>query len=269
MWVENRLFWIDGQRRYIVFSEGWRTVGRIRLENPMDDLTAPPRFAHRERRQAFTLIEMLLVLGIMAVLAAFTLPAVMSLAGSQSVATGTRQVADLLVLSRAEAIARHTLTRFAVVTKWPGDQERAFRQMSIWYWDQRTEDFIQLRDWESLPDGVVFESEMPAYLNDSSYAKKDGTAIRGDYVLSNADSALTLHLQKKDVDMNYVEFIPTGAARLSGGTMQSSIFVLAEGYRPSPGKDPIVYTGGDSSRPKNWSQINVESLTGRVQIYRP
>lgn len=228
-----------------------------------------PALASLQGRKAFTLVEMLMAMAVIVVLSALTLPAVMNIAEAQSLSVGTRMVSDMLILARSEAIAKHTLTRFTVVTTWPGNEEAAYRRMGIWYWDMVEEDFLPMTGWETLPDGILFEPDMPEYPRHAAYALKDPASLRGDYVLTSEDSKFTRRLQKKDVELQYVEFIATGAARLSGGTSQSSLFVITKGFQESPGKGPIVYTDGEPGRPKNWSQINLENLTGRVQIRRP
>jgi type II secretory pathway pseudopilin PulG len=218
-------------------------------------------------------MEILVVLAIMAILIALTVPTLTSLMGSTSLATGTRQVSNFLTLARTEAIAKHTVTRFVIVTKASETEDVAYRRYGIWSWNPELEEFRPASSWEELPLDAVFEPMEPTYIRDSLYAKDDASSIRGDYFLK--DSPLfTSTTGGEEFTMQYLEFTPSGAARMDGGTERQIMLVVTGGVIP-PGEDgeegesSIIYKNAEEGRPQNWAQINVDSLTGRVRIYRP
>ena len=251
--------------------------------------------------QAFTLIELLVVMAIVGILLAAAIPAIQGLTGSTALSIATRQVSNLVTLARTEAIARNTLTRLAIAREWPDDPELSCRKVSIWAWDRsatagsagsarsssvtgggrmnstsrgsETEGaFVMVSDWETLPSGVAFETISPMYIKDTSYAYDDPSSVRVDHFLSD-DGSDNLFSSKiyggLTVDMDYFEFRPNGAARLPGGNERAIGFVLTEGFRPDGADSELVYTNQNDGAPRNWAQINISNLTGRVKIYRP
>ena len=68
---------------------------------------------------AFTLLELLIVMGIIVIVLGFTIPVVTGLSKSNNLNSGARLVANLLTIARSEAINRRALIRFEVATTWP------------------------------------------------------------------------------------------------------------------------------------------------------
>lgn len=221
-------------------------------------------------RLGFTLIEIMAVMVIIGTVAVFTIPSIYSLLSTTELNAGSRDLSNHLVLARSEAITRQTLTRFVVATGWT-ETEGILRRYSIWRWNPETSEFDQVTKWYRLPEGVIFEPERPAYLNRSAYAKNDATTVAGEFALSQEEASFQTQVDGYPVETRFVEFLPTGAARIPGGTSKNIIFSLVEGYlEAGPSGLNLVRThtgpGGDSA---NWAQINLETLTGRVRIYRP
>jgi prepilin-type N-terminal cleavage/methylation domain-containing protein len=225
----------------------------------------------------FTLMELLVVLAVMAILIALTVPTLVGLSGSTSLSTGTRQVSNYLTLARTEAIAKHTVTRFVVVTKASETEEVAYRRYGIWVWvpeEERGEDgreFRPLSSWQELPLGAVFEPKDPVYIRDALYAEDDASSIRGDYFLEKSP-LFTAETGGEEFTMQYMEFTPSGAARMTGGAARNIMLVVTGGVIPpgsEEGESSILYKNAEEGVPKNWAQMNVDSLTGRVRIYRP
>lgn len=216
-------------------------------------------------------MEILVVLAVIAILIALTVPTLSSLSGATSLSTGTRQVSNLLTLARTEAIKLHTVTRFVVVTEASKTEEVAYRRYGIWAWNPELEEFRPLSSWEELPLDAVFEPIEPTYIRQSLYAKDDATSVRGDYVLDEERMFIS-DTGGEDFTMQYVEFLPSGAARIQDGTERNIMLVVTGGII-APGDEgdlpSIVYKNADDGKPNNWSQINIDTLTGRVRIYRP
>ena len=219
--------------------------------------------------RGFSLVELLAVVAMMSLLLGLTVPAVRSISGS-SLNVGVRKVADLLNLARSEAIARHSVVRFAVVTDWPGKPEAALRKASLWNWDPELEQFVPLSDWEELPEGLTFESYLPEYIKRADYASADGSTVRGDSVLDPGFSQaaeFTIPSPDGTITARFVEFLPSGNAKIPGGNARRAIFVTVPGFTSENGE--LTYTVASDGVPTTWAQVNLDTLTGRVQVLQP
>jgi prepilin-type N-terminal cleavage/methylation domain-containing protein len=228
-------------------------------------------YSRPDRVGAFTLIELLVVIAVIAILLALTIPTLTGLSGSTALATGTRQVSNYLTLARTEAIAKHTVTRFVIVTKATQTPDVAYRRYAIWAWNPELEEFRPLSSWQELPLEAVFEPNEPEYVLGSLYAEDDAASVRGDYFLSKSPT-FTAETGGEEFTMQYMEFTPSGAARMKGGAARNIMLVVTGGVIPpgsEEGESSILYKNAEEGVPKNWAQMNVDSLTGRVRIYRP
>tara|TARA_R110002096_G_scaffold122929_8_gene266134 strand:- start:826 stop:1476 length:651 start_codon:yes stop_codon:yes gene_type:complete len=195
--------------------------------------------------------------------------------GSQTLNSATRELANYLIMARAEAVRHQTITQIRFVTDESdavADSGEALRSFSIWSLEDSDGPIYKpLTGWRDLPEGVILEPSFPDYVRSSSYAQNDGTTIRGDYVLKPEGTAKTVEKAGKEVPYRHIEFLPTGSARIPSGESNQSIVVVVEGYLAPSGNvvrtAPKVETGSDVVA--NWSQINIANLTGNVRIYRP
>lgn len=217
----------------------------------------------------FTLFEVLMVISIVSLIAGFTVPALRS-TSSQNLHSGARLVAGWLNVARSEAIARHTIVRFAVAREWPGKTGANLRKVSLWAWDAELESFWQISPWQELPPGLVIEPEIPAYVRGALYATNDPSATRGDCVLGE-DYASTAGFETgpsdQPVEVRFVEFTAAGNARVPGSTERQAIFVVTPGSADADGV--VTHTTNAGGHAANWAQINIDKLTGRVRVYEP
>jgi prepilin-type N-terminal cleavage/methylation domain-containing protein len=224
----------------------------------------------------FTLMELLVVLAVMAILIALTVPTLVGLTGSNSLSTGTRQVSNYLTLARTEAIAKHTVTRFVIVTKASQTADVSYRRYGIWSWNPELEEFRPASSWQELPLNAVFEPKEPMYVRESLYAEDDASSVIGNYFLDNSP-VFTAETGGEEFTMQYMEFTPSGAARVKGGDDERNIMLVVTGGVIPLGEEgsgeeataSIVYKNAEDGKPNNWAQMNIDSLTGRVRIYRP
>lgn len=222
------------------------------------------------RRSGFSFIELLSVVALLAMVTGFATPALQALTGAGTLNSGVQSFAGALNLARSEAIARHTVVRFAVVKDWPGNPEASFRRFSLWAWDAEAQHFFQFSEWSDLPTGVVLEPTLPDYVKTATYAGEDASSVRGDAVLDSdvlEDAEFTDGPESEPVTMRYVEFLPSGTARVTGGKSRSAIFVATPGRLMPSGE--VAHAAQDGGRPKNWAQINLDTLTGRTRVYQP
>lgn len=221
-------------------------------------------------RRGFSLIEMLAVMMIMTILGGLTVPALKGFTGSDALSTGARKFAGLLNVARSEAIARHTLVRLVIAQDWSGQTDANHRKISLWAWDNEVEKYLPLTQWEALPMGVIVEGGLPSYIQGAAYAQADAAAVRGDSIFDPQfaqSAAFDAGIGAESITTRFVEFSPTGTARVPGGTGRQAIFVTTQGYLGPDGS--LVYTDRLGARPANWAQVNVDTLTGRVRVYQP
>jgi hypothetical protein len=203
---------------------------------------------------------------IIGILIALAIPAIRGLGSSTGFSTGGRQISSALTHARSSSIGKRTVIRFGIVTDWQGKPEAAYKKYSTWQWDRDEEDFVQNGSWETLPNGLVFEPEKPDYLKNAAYASKDGSSIRGDFVPDSGQKEFETKSGKEIVRVAYLEFTPSGGARVEDGDFRNILMTLAQGYVE---QGNIVYTQQKNGKPTNWAQFNIDTLTGRVRIYRP
>ena len=230
-------------------------------------------FLNRDRRSlsrsGFSLIEILAVMVLAMILLVVAGPSVYSMLNAHGLSGGIRDVSNHLVRARSEAIAQHTLTRLVVAKTWP-EEGGGFSHYSIWRWNSEHSKFYRTSEWSSLPEGIVFEPELPPYILKSDYAANDATSVHGEYVMNQEEASEEVMAFNGDlVAAQFVEFLPNGSARIPGGTEKKVIFVIVEGEPSSIGGNQIKRRAPQGEDPRNWAQVNLDTLTGRVRIYRP
>ncbi len=237
----------------------------------------PPSTSSRRtlvRAEGFTLVEMLAVMGIIALLTALVVPAVTSLNKSNALNNAGRLFTDLLSSARSEAIARRTVVRLEMATTWP-DPTFNYRKMALTAATLNAAGtaytYRQIGKWETLDDGVVFEIHDPlanAPADSSVYLFNAGSGVP----LGDAGS---LTFAGTTVPTVYVAFSATGA--LIEQQPPSSLPVpirarVVEGVLGAA--TAITYThrasGSTSGYPaSNWLDVRVNDLIGRIEVGRP
>jgi prepilin-type N-terminal cleavage/methylation domain-containing protein len=227
---------------------------------------------HRQARRhaAFSLIELMSVVTIITIIAGVSVPAFKGVTGANALETGAAKFSGLLTLARSEAIAQHTIVRFVIATDWSGKETDAnYRRMSLWAWRDDTARYEQFTPWEELPVGIIVERELPAYVQASTYASADASTVRGSCVLDelSTSAAFSMDTNQGQIAGRFIEFLPSGGARIPDSSERRAIFIATQGYANPGGR--LTYTSQSNGRPTNWAQVNVDTLTGRVHVYRP
>jgi prepilin-type N-terminal cleavage/methylation domain-containing protein len=103
----------------------------------------------------FSLLELMVVVAILVLIAALTIPALTALSGSHGLSTGGRIVSNLLTVARSEAINRRASVRFEVATSWPADPTQVYRKIALVQHDSVSNTDTQITGWQTLPNGVL------------------------------------------------------------------------------------------------------------------
>ncbi|MDF1739078.1 MAG: prepilin-type N-terminal cleavage/methylation domain-containing protein [Verrucomicrobiales bacterium] len=211
----------------------------------------------RVRREAFSLMELLVVLTVVGLLSALATPSLLTLKSSSLSAAGM-EFSGFLNLCRSKAIAERTSIRVAIVTR-TADADDAYRKYAGWEWDKTTDSYIQYSEWRFLPVSAVFENQVPGYVARSGYAQSEKSVIEGDYVMADGfqNEAEVISSDGQTLRIQYLTFSPSGRAYIEGGEKRNLIFVIRESL------------AGEAQSVDNWIQFTVDTLTGRARIFRP
>ena len=120
--------------------------------------------APHSKRSAFTLVELLVVIGIMATLLVLVVPSFTGLGRGQSMRSAVTQLRSTLSLARQWAITRNEKTYVIFPDDGSYNPARnaalALRSYAVW-----AEKSGYISDWRYLPPGVIFDSSEPAANN--------------------------------------------------------------------------------------------------------
>ena len=207
--------------------------------------------------RAYSLIEIMTVLAVLGLLFGLAMMATVVLTAT-SLTASTRNFADFLNLCRSQAIANHTAVRVGIVIDSSGNPNAEFRQYAAWKWNQRSREFEQMTRWNVLPEDVIFDRVFPPHLLQSFHAERDASSVRGDFVLAGEKNQFDAEdANGRFIRLAFLQFKPSGRVEAPGAELRNLILVL----RPNQ---------PDTKQPAgNWSQINLDTLTGRYRVYRP
>lgn len=220
------------------------------------------------------MVEMLAVMGIIALLSALVVPAITSLNKSNALNDSGRLFISLLSNARSEAITRRTVVRLEVATTWP-DPAFNYRKMTLTAATLNSAGtaytYQQIGKWETLDDGVVFEVHDPlpnAPTDGSMYLFSAGNSAP----LGDTDSRTFGGMDVKPV---YVAFSSTGALVEQQPPSGLPVSIRARVVEGVLGASPTVtYTrradGAAGTYPAaNWLDVRINNLVGRIEVGRP
>ena len=153
----------------------YQPLSDLRIFKPLhiQTLRSSSKFTESERRRAaFTLVELLAVVGIMGLLAAVAVPALKGLTGSGGRKQALSQVMGALEIARNTAISIGTNTAVIFPDLNFGSQPYRYRSMAVISWDTTNSTNgtnSMLGSWITLPQGVVLHdtqiNQLPALTN--------------------------------------------------------------------------------------------------------
>ena len=105
---------------------------------------------------------------------------------------------------------------------------------------------------------MFFSVELPQKTQEADYARKEPASIRGDYILDRKAESFQHFstVSKEKRKLHFLDFSPSGRANVPWGEERNLIVAIHSG-------------SFDIEKTANWVQFTVDTLTGRVRVYRP
>lgn len=178
----------------------------------------------------FTLVELLVVIGIMAILIAFALPSFVGIGRGSKMNAGLLQVRSTLTLARQWALTHREVT-YVLFPQMTNNADKANRAIAVY-----GQNSGYVSQWMYLPDGVIFVPGL-------------GDVFKNGYTNSSlSDATLT-------GGVSSLRFKIDGT---TGGADAINVY-LAEGW---------MTAGSPVSKPNTWTnELEVNGLTG-IARYR-
>lgn len=211
------------------------------------------------RRKGFTLVELLVVMGIMAILVMVAGPMFNGLTRSSGMKGATMQLSTTLSMARQWAIT-HRVKTYVVFPSTDGTNKsfssRAYRAYNVMAYDEINRTNAFLRDWAFLPQGFIFANENLANDKDNIFKDWPSKANRANGV-PYPDNNSTID------NVPAIAFRPDGSTTGAGDIYRQPQLFITEGLRNDS-------TGDWGSKPEAVTNIvQVSSTVGQIKTLKP
>jgi len=209
--------------------------------------------------RAFTLIELLTVVSIIAVMLAASVPAMNSISKSSGRKAAVSNVMNALEQARALAIRDGEATYVVFMTDASAPDTYRYKAYAVFEDTNTTSNAtqVQVTKWYQLPSGVSFSN---AVLNSSNTSVNNLLVQNPTF---QASKTFTFTPGGKSPACPYVQFDTTGAVEspTAGGPFS---IVLFEGFVSTSGLETMT-SASKNGQALATEQVNIQKYTGRVQ----
>ncbi len=210
------------------------------------------------KTRGFALLELLVVVVIMSMVMAISMPAIKGLAGAGRLTGAGSLMENLFTVARQTSISKNTYTAVIVLTD-TTQKESAYRAFAILELDRADDgsaatsaNWKQTCPWQILPQGIIVDNNVNATTFFSALPTNFSTITP------------TLIFQGKtyapDSGYAYQIFLPSG--RLSAAPSPCSISLTQGFYNAA---SPTYTTGSNT----NYFNLTFNDATGQTKISRP
>lgn len=210
------------------------------------------------RRDAFTLIELMVVIGIIALMLVALIPAVSSLSKSGGRKAAIGNLAILIEQARSLALADARNTYIAFVAALPSSASQAvvadysYRAYAVFEDDANGNPHaIQTTKWQRLPTGISFRNQ----------PEPTGPGTSLTTATNPATSTFPFALANGNITCPYLEFDSVGSV-VQPNSAAPMRLVIFEGYVRGGSEVP---TGRDSSHEPIRDEISIGRFNGRAE----
>ncbi len=216
-----------------------------------------PFFHRRSAAPAFSLVELLVVMAVVALLLGIAGMAFNNFGRSTSLAAAGNRVAAILEQARQHATSQGAMTAVAIATDSASqDRNQAFVVLAARPRNDggalTAADWKQVSKWEVLPEGIIVDS--------GSSFTESGTKL-----IPSLPSQLPERAGERADSFRYVIFQPSGA--VLGGAAAG--LRLVEGSWAGGSGSPTYTRPGPDGTPENYYKLALIAATGRLKVDRP
>lgn len=190
--------------------------------------------------KAFSIIELLVVVAILAIMVTLSVPAISSITQGNGVSRAGQTIGDMIILGRQEAVAKNRDVEVRIVEV-PSSQSGGGELAAIQLWELTESTAKPLSKVGRLPDGIAVSAKSAL----SPLLKSDNSVASGSTNFGSLG------------DCAYFGFKIRANGMLSSSVTMDNNFLT------------ICATSDTQSPPANYYTIRVNPVTGRVNIYRP
>ncbi|MGI8889937.1 MAG: type II secretion system protein [Chthoniobacterales bacterium] len=205
----------------------------------------PTPLPPHSRRHAFTLVEMLVVIGIIAIVLGFLVPALSPSAG-RALEGDARNLAAQLENARLMSLAKRTKTRVLIASTNAWASEASWRAYILARFDSTSGKWLQEGTLRRLSTTTTFDSESGIIVARGAETTQVAKGTRATPVTFTGA---------------FVEFLPNGSTSLDPAATPEVIFIQ-DAFVPATGSSPTPVRKNQNLR----AQLSIDPLTGNANL---